>query len=224
MKLVAPCILLAISALLLPATSAFVVVTQSSNQPLVRLEMAESGSGRRQVLQQGAMVSSFLLSTAVPALAERPTYLTEPTEEFKESERQRAEFRKQQLVVKQKFVTVLDRLTNESKTEEQLEADLKELKALVKDTGGLPLGIRKEDLIKQIRTEKAKGFWPTNVEIAYVYETTDSRTTVVFLFNSLLLTFDDIFTLELSHSYQALISEIRFQQSPNTEKDLLSPL
>jgi hypothetical protein len=125
--------------------------------------MAESG--RRQVLQQAALVSSFLL-TAAPALAERPTYLSEPTDEFKESERQRAEFRKQQIVVKQKFVVVLDRLNNESKTEGQLEGDLKELTSLVISTGGLPLGIKKEDVVKQVRAKKTKGFWPTNVEIA----------------------------------------------------------
>lgn len=164
MKLAASCLLLA--TVFLPAASAFVVVSRSSRQPLVvRLEMADSG--RRHVLQQAALVGSFLL-TAAPALAERPTYLSEPTEDFKESERQRAEFRKQQFVVKQKFVVVLDRLTNESKTEEQLEADLKELKSLVINTGGLPLGILKEDLVKQVRAKKAKGFWPTNVEIAYV--------------------------------------------------------
>jgi hypothetical protein len=163
MKLAVSCLLLATA--LLPTAFAFVVVPQSSRQPLVRLEMAESG--RRHLLHHAALVGSFLL-TAAPALAERPTYLSEPTEEFKESERQRTEFRKQQLVVKQKFVVVLDRLTTASKTEEQLEADLKELKSLVINTGGLPLGILKEDLVKQVRAKKAKGFWPTNVEIAYV--------------------------------------------------------
>ena len=34
-------------------------------------------------------------------------------------------------------------------------------------TEGLPLGIKKEELVKIIRAKKAKGFWPTNVEIAY---------------------------------------------------------
>jgi hypothetical protein len=124
-------------------------------------------SGRRRVLQQAALtLGSSFLSTATTALAERPTYLSEPTEEFKESERQRAEFRKQQIVIKQKFVVVLDRLNNESKTEEQLEGDLKELTSLVISTGGLPLGITKEDVVKKVRAKKSKGFWPTNVEIA----------------------------------------------------------
>lgn len=94
------------------------------------------------------------------------TYLTEPTEEFKESERQRLEFRKKQLSLKADFVRVLARLTTESSTEEQLVTDLKELKGLVVQTGGLPLGIKKEDMYKIIRTKKAKGFWPTDVEIA----------------------------------------------------------
>ena len=76
------------------------------------------------------------------------------------------EFRKKQLALKGEFVKVLARLTGESSTEEQLITDLKELKELVIQTGGLPLGIKKEDMYKVIRSKKAKGFWPTDVEIA----------------------------------------------------------
>ena len=76
------------------------------------------------------------------------------------------EFRKKQLAQKAEFVKVLARLTGESSTEEQLVNDLSELKVLVTTTGGLPLGIKKEDMYKVIRSKKAKGFWPTNVEIA----------------------------------------------------------
>ena len=76
------------------------------------------------------------------------------------------EFRKGQLALKGEFVKVLARLTGESTTEEQLVTDLKELRELVIKTGGLPIGIKKEDMYKVIRSKKAKGFWPTNVEIA----------------------------------------------------------
>jgi len=76
------------------------------------------------------------------------------------------EFRKKQLAQKAQFVKVLARLTGESSTEEELVNDLVELRALVKETQGLPLGIKKEDMYKVIRSKKAKGFWPTNVEIA----------------------------------------------------------
>ena len=76
------------------------------------------------------------------------------------------EFRKKQLAQKAEFVKLLARLTGESSTEEQLVNDLSELKGLVITTGGLPLGIKKEDMYKVIRSKKAKGFWPTNVEIA----------------------------------------------------------
>jgi len=131
---------------------------------------AFSASSRRDMLATtlATITTSTIaiLSPTSSALAIE-TYLTEPTEEFKESERQRLEFRKKQLSLKADFVKVLARLTTESSTEEQLENDLKELKALVIQTGGLPLGIKKEDMYKIIRTKKAKGFWPTNVEIAY---------------------------------------------------------
>ena len=76
------------------------------------------------------------------------------------------EFRKRQLVLKGEFVKVLARLTQESSTEDELVGDLQELRRLVTETGGLPLGIKKEDMYKVIRSKKAKGFWPTNVEIA----------------------------------------------------------
>merc|ERR1712127_21034 len=132
----------------------------------------------------GAALATPLTASALE------TYLTEPTEEFKESERQRMAFRKKQLELKGGFVRVLARLATESSTEEQLVTDLQELKALVKETGGLPLGIKKEEMYKVIRSKKAKGFWPTNVEIAY----------------------------------QSMKSEVAYQQSPNTEKDLENPL
>lgn len=76
------------------------------------------------------------------------------------------EFRKAQLELKGEFVKVLARLTTDSKTEEELVNDLKELRALVVRTGGLPQGIKKEDMYKIVRGKKAKGFWPTDVEIA----------------------------------------------------------
>lgn len=135
-------------------------------------------------LSTAALLSSPIAATAIE------TYLTEPTDEFKESERQRMEFRKRQLLLKGDFVAVLARLTGESKTEEELVRDLEELRGLVVKTGGLPLGIKKDEMYKVIRSKKAKGFWPTNVEIAY----------------------------------QGLKSEVAYQQSPNTEKDLENPL
>jgi hypothetical protein len=122
---------------------------------------------RRSMLTTTAAAAAALILTqqSSPASA-LETYLTEPTEEFKESERQRMEFRKKQLLLKGGFVKVLARLTSESNTEEELVRDLSELKELVIQTGGLPLGIKKEDMYKVIRGKKAKGNWPTNVEIA----------------------------------------------------------
>jgi hypothetical protein len=130
---------------------------------------AQSPTPRRTLLQQLTLpllaLSSPSLTTPLAANAIE-TYLTEPTEEFKESERQRIEFRKKQLLLKGEFVRVLARLTAESSTEEALVEDLTTLRDLVIQTGGLPLGIKKEDMYKVIRSRKARGNWPTNVEIA----------------------------------------------------------
>ena len=128
-------------------------------------ETTQSAATRRTMLTTSLVATLTTLSS--PSISSAlETYLTEPTEEFKESEKQRMEFRKKQLAQKAEFVKVLARLTGESSTEEQLVNDLSELKGLVITTGGLPLGIKKEDMYKVIRSKKAKGFWPTNVEIA----------------------------------------------------------
>jgi hypothetical protein len=97
----------------------------------------------------------------------RPMYLTEPTDEFKASEAKAMEFKRQQLQIKKEFSSVLDKFLAEPDDEDALVTDLKALKAVIARTGGLPLGIKKEELFKIIRSRKAKGYWPTNVEIAY---------------------------------------------------------
>jgi len=107
------------------------------------------------------------ISQAQAAREVRPEYLSEPTDEFKESERQRDEFRRKQLVIKKQFNDVLARLTFDSKTGDEIRDDILDLKVLVQTTGGLPLGIKKDEMVKIIRAKKAKGFWPTEVEYAY---------------------------------------------------------
>lgn len=143
------------------------VVLQSTTTTSLSAVSSDNTSRRSMLTTTLATVVTTAALTTTPQIATAfETYLTEPTDEFKESERQRMEFRKKQLQFKAAFVEVLARLTGESKTEEELIADLKELKSLVTATGGLPLGIKKEDMYKVIRSKKAKGFWPTDVEIA----------------------------------------------------------
>lgn len=106
---------------------------------------------------------------AVPTMASaepRPTYLVEPTDEFKENEAKAAAFKRQQLLAKKDFAAALEKLVGEENDADALVADIKALQGLVAKTGGLPLGIKKEELFKTIRSKKAKGFWPTPVEVA----------------------------------------------------------
>ena len=172
----------------LPAIEAFVPAATTHQTHAQSTTALNAVSTRRSALANIAAFAPIVAATASANAIE--TYLTEPTEEFKESERQRMEFRKKQLELKGEFVKVLARLTTESTTEAQLIEDLQDLKTLVIITGGLPLGIKKDEMYKVIRSKKAKGFWPTDVEIAY----------------------------------QKLKSEVGYQQSPNTEKDLENPL
>ncbi len=122
-------------------------------------------SSRRNFLEAAAAAAFFLGPTSAFADS-RPMYLTEPTDEFKENEAKAAEFKRQQLLAKKEFVAAVDKLTAESNDADALVKDLKDLQALVAKIGGLPLGIKKEELYKIIRSKKAKGFWPTPVEVA----------------------------------------------------------
>mmetsp|Transcript_65827 Transcript_65827/g.77349 ORF Transcript_65827/g.77349 Transcript_65827/m.77349 type:complete len:192 (+) Transcript_65827:37-612(+) len=145
-----------------------------SPTPILRKEVSVSksalfghGIDRRATITGGATAAiSFLLGNPSAAFAERATYLTEPTDEFKESERQRMEFRRAQFAIKQKFTDLFAHFTDDS-TEDDLVKDLQSLKKLIASTGGMPQGYKRDDLVKIIRAKKAKGFWPTAAEYAY---------------------------------------------------------
>lgn len=145
-------------------------------------EVAESTAmlSRRQMMggvgSSGGLVAFLVVAMAAglppPSSAAQATdelmWLTEPTDEFKENEIKAMEFRKAQLEIKKKFVSVLDELATEKNDEVALRTHVEDLQRLVIKTQGLPLGIKKQDLFKQIRAKKAKGYWPTSVEVAYV--------------------------------------------------------
>lgn len=119
----------------------------------------------------------------------RPTYLVDPTEEFKANEAKAMDFKRAQLEQKKSFLAVLEKFESDPNDETLLATGLDNLRKLVRAQSGLPLGVTKEDLVKRIRRRKAKRYWTTGIEIAY----------------------------------QDLLDEIRFQQSPNTEKDADNP-
>lgn len=144
------------------AASAFVPnwqTTTSSNTAL--------SASRREILDAAAVTLGMTLLPQVSSAEPRPTYLTEPTDEFKANEAKAMEFKRQQLLIKKEFQASLERFVAESNDSDALVTDLKDLQRLIAQTGGLPLGIKKEELFKVIRSKKAKGFWPTPVEVAY---------------------------------------------------------
>jgi len=103
-------------------------------------------------------------SAASPS--KRPTYLTEPTAEFKENETKSSDFKRKNLQAKQKFITTMAQLETVPNSEDALAKVLDEMRYQVKGNGGLPTGITKEEVVKACRRRKIKKFWPTNVEIA----------------------------------------------------------
>lgn len=96
----------------------------------------------------------------------RPTWLTEPTEEFRANEIKATEFKRAQLQAKANFIAALEKLETDPNDEDLLAKDLDQMRYMVRSGGGLPLGVTKEELIKRVRRRKAKRFWPTTVEIA----------------------------------------------------------
>lgn len=169
------------------AASAFVVVPNAQQHTSTSL----SASRRDVMFQASVAAAATLFGASSPAFAEaRPTYLTEPTDEFKASEEKRMEFKRAQLQLKVKLQAALDKLSTEENDEAKLVDDVEAIRDLIIEIGGMPLGIKKDDLVKQVRAKKAKGFWPTKAE----------------------------------YSYQGLINEIAYQQSPNKDKDIANPL
>lgn len=183
--------LLALTILSSAAIDAFVTV---ANNHCLKISTSLSAQ-RRDVFEAAftsavGMASIFIALGPQEALAEpRPMYLSEPTDEFKANEAKAMEFKRAQLARKKEFNVVLDKFLAESNDEAAIVKDLNDMQGLIARAGGLPLGIKKDELFKAIRSKKAKGFWPTKCEIAY----------------------------------QSLQGEIRFQQSPNLDKEMGNP-
>lgn len=132
-------------------------------------QISDEMMNRRGALSSIVAGGSVFLMGAQTASAGPPpqTYLTEPTDDFKESERQRMEFRQKQFKLKGEMQAVLDKIVSEDNNPDALRKDLEALQDVVAKIGGMPLGIKKEDLVKQVRSRKAKGPWPTECEYAY---------------------------------------------------------
>lgn len=127
---------------------------------------ALSAIGRRDMLASAAAAAMWILPQAALAVEKREVYLTEPTAEFKENEEKAMAFKREQLKLKKEFQQVMERFPSEPNDETVLINDLKEFQSLVVKTRGLPVGLKKDELFKVIRSKKAKGYWPTAVEIA----------------------------------------------------------
>jgi hypothetical protein len=119
----------------------------------------------------------------------RPTWLTEPTSEFKESEQKAMEFKRKNLMLSKQFLSSLDTITSAPNSETTLVDALDALRRLVKSNGGLPIGITKDEIIKICRRRKSKKYWPTSVEIAYVFIQMDLANVCIRISNHRLFCF-----------------------------------
>jgi hypothetical protein len=179
-----------ILALIISTTSAFSVTTTSIHKTSSNTQLTAAISRRETLFSAASIIAlSFPLvasadvdyskvqdllgrpdspdATKTYAPSGRPTYLEEPTEEFKRNEAKAADFKRLQLQRKQSFMKLLDKLDTDPNNQDLLAQDLDEMRRAVRASGGLPLGITKDELVKRIRRRKAKRYWPVQVEIAY---------------------------------------------------------
>ena len=108
---------------------------------------------------------------AQEAYEEAPSYLSEPTAEFKQAEKERAAFRAKQGAYKKKFDESLLLFSGAADDATRVTA-LNTMGKLIVKEQGLPSGLKLTDLITFSRRVKAKakqiGGWDTPVEIAYM--------------------------------------------------------
>lgn len=118
------------------------------------------------------MMSEKKKKGSVSYYEEPPAYLTEPTEEFKKAEADRAKFRQQQAAYKKKWDEVFSEFVASASNDDKLVSSLSDLTKLVSSQRGLPYGLRLSDMITQCRRVKSKasqaGGWGTPVEIEYM--------------------------------------------------------
>ena len=115
----------------------------------------------------------------------------------------------------------------------EIVKDLNELQDLTIRTGGLPTGLKADDVKKTVRRKKALGNWTTSEEIAYQALCREVRrapesdrgsqsagSTPRTRTNNA-TTHRNATTFSLS---SLLSSQIAFQQNPNKDKDIGNPL
>ncbi|KAM3576415.1 hypothetical protein VYU27_001765 [Nannochloropsis oceanica] len=178
----------------LPSSRDAVVLSAARTNDAVSSRQQHIGISLRSLSLAGLGTAVVLARDMAPANAkEKPEYLKEPTPEFEAMQKRAMEFEKLALekkrVWKDKYAVL-----PEAKTEDELVKALDGLTAFVLAERGLPVGIKKQALVSDIRKVKRAGkeakIWNKNAEI----------------------------------SYEQLIYSINYEQSPNTARDLTAPL
>lgn len=156
------------------ASAAFTLQQIFTSQPVYASDAVVDYSKIQDLLGPGG--GDYVVPYQTPEEGKRPTWLTEPTVEFKESEQKSLEFKRKNLLISKQFQSQLDVVTSSPNDETVLLDALDSLRRLVKSGKGLPIGVTKEEIIKTCRRRKAKKYWPTAVEVAYVLPRTVVRT------------------------------------------------
>lgn len=164
--------------------------TQTSSQKLCFFRNDDiEGDGKnvnynRQLRSVVATCIGALLSVPMPSLLHLPhpasanaaAYLKEPTDEFQAELKKTAAFEAGQKKIRAEWDGVIKKLM-ESTTSEEKEENIKALTAILERTQNIPEGVKKQPLVKMIRTlkfvdpgsrsKKQLPTWSKNTEIAY---------------------------------------------------------
>ena len=133
---------------------------------------------RSSVLKGFEKLTPFIaLGLAVPtiAFAKDISFLKEPTQEFVEDEKKTKAFMAEQLKIKAKWDELLKKFDTEKEEPDLTEANLKALVAFLKPLDGIPVGLKKQTLVKICRAKKflnekkrkIKPTWTKECEIQY---------------------------------------------------------
>lgn len=151
------------------------------NGPGEALSATPKWSGKLSTRSKGTLMIGAAAILALPrmAAAGQASFKTleEPTPEFKAEQAAVAKFKEKQAKIKANWDRVLSRF-EATEDPKELEMELKNLKGIIEDLHGIPVGVKKMPVVKLCRKKKfgntvdKKGkkkmdYWTKDVEIAY---------------------------------------------------------
>ena len=118
---------------------------------------------------------AFGLLASTPLLANAASdYLKEPTKEFIDEQKKVDEFKAAKMKIRNKWDSIIAKLESATNSEE-LEVNIKDLTSILVEMKDIPIGVKKESVVKICRKQKFAGtkkkqpIWTTEVFILKLF-------------------------------------------------------